>query len=221
MLLKIVEIILLKNFLFASSSSVYGDSSKVPFSESNNVDCPVSLYGATKKSNELIAYSYSHLYKIPSIGMRFFTVYGPWGRPDMAPMLFTKAILSGSPLKVFNNGENKRDFTYIDDIVEAIDRLIEKGIKSNQTELSKQEVPYQIFNIGNNKPINIIKFIETLEEEIGIKAKRFHSHAIRDVKETFADTNKIEKFLGFKPNTDLNNGIKLFIKWYKSFYKDI
>lgn len=212
----------IKNFLFASSSSVYGDSSKVPFSESNNVDCPVSLYGATKKSNELIAYSYSHLYKLPSIGMRFFTVYGPWGRPDMAPMLFTKAILSGSSLKVFNNGQNKRDFTYIDDIIEAIDRLIEKGIKSNQTEFSKQEVPYQIFNIGNNKPINILKFIETLEEEIGIKAKKdFIPMQLGDVKETFADTNKIEKFLGFKPNTDLNNGIKLFIKWYKSFYKDI
>ena len=212
----------IKNFLFASSSSVYGDSSKVPFSESNNVDCPVSLYGATKKSNELIAYSYSHLYKLPSIGMRFFTVYGPWGRPDMAPMLFTKAILSGSSLKVFNNGQNKRDFTYIDDIIEAIDRLIEKGIKSNQTVLLKQEVPYQIFNIGNNKPINILKFIETLEEEIGIKAKKdFIPMQLGDVKETFADTNKIEKFLGFKPNTDLNNGIKSFIKWYKSFYKDI
>ena len=154
--------------------------------------------------------------------MRFFTVYGPWGRPDMAPMLFTKAILSGSSLKVFNNGQNKRDFTYIDDIIEAIDRLIEKGIKSNQTELSKQEVPYQIFNIGNNKPINILKFIEILEEEIGIKAKKdFIPMQLGDVKETFADTNKIEKFLGFKPNTDLNDGIKLFIKWYKSFYKDI
>ena len=154
--------------------------------------------------------------------MRFFTVYGPWGRPDMAPMIFTKAILSGSPLKVFNNGENKRDFTYIDDVVEAIDRLIEKGIKSNQTEMLKPEVPYQIFNIGNNKPINIIKFIETLEMEIGIKAKKdFIPMQLGDVKETFADTNKIEKFLGFKPNTDLNNGIKLFIKWYKSFYKDI
>jgi len=214
-----------EQFLYASSSSVYGDNLKVPFKESSSTNRPVSLYAATKKSNELIAYSYSHLYKIKTIGMRFFTVYGPWGRPDMAPMIFTKAILSGSKIKIFNNGENYRDFTYIDDVIEVIFRLIRrsqiKTIESNVnfSNKSQEKIPYEIFNIGNSKSINILKFLEILEKEIGKKAEKdFIPMQLGDVIETFADTKKIEDFIGFKPNTNLDTGIKKFVEWYKTFY---
>lgn len=214
-----------EQFLYASSSSVYGDNSKVPFKESSSTNRPVSLYAATKKSNELIAYSYSHLYKIKTIGMRFFTVYGPWGRPDMAPMIFTKAILSGSKIKIFNNGENYRDFTYIDDVIEVIFRLIRRSqIKTTESNVkfsnkSQEKIPYEIFNIGNSKSINILKFLEILEKEIGKKAEKdFIPMQLGDVIETFADTKKIEDFIGFKPNTNLDNGIKKFVEWYKTFY---
>jgi len=214
-----------EQFLYASSSSVYGDNLKVPFKESSSTNRPVSLYAATKKSNELIAYSYSHLYKIKTIGMRFFTVYGPWGRPDMAPMIFTKAILSGSKIKIFNNGENYRDFTYIDDVIEVIFRLIRRSqIKTTESNVnfsnkSQEKIPYEIFNIGNSKSINILKFLEILEKEIGKKAEKdFIPMQLGDVIETFADTKKIEDFIGFKPNTNLDTGIKKFVEWYKTFY---
>ena len=216
----------IKNFLFASSSSVYGDSSKVPFSESNNVDCPVSLYGATKKSNELIAYSYSHLYKLPSIGMRVFTGYGPWGRPDMAPMLFTKAILSGSSLKVFNNGQMLRDFTYIDDIVESIYLLIKKPVSNDSNfdklnpDPSKSWAPFKVFNIGNSDPVPLMEYVYALEEVLGTKAIiEYLPMQPGDVEATFADTSLLESYIGFKPKTKIKDGIKKFIEWYKVFYK--
>ena len=215
-----------ENFIFASSSSVYGGNIKIPYSEMDSVDHPISLYAATKRSNELIAHVYSHLYKIPSTGIRFFTVYGPWGRPDMAPFIFTKAIFSGEPIKVFNNGNMYRDFTYIDDVIEALTKLINKpsvennSYDLNKTDPSKSWCNFQIFNIGNNCPINLIEFIEVLEKEIGIKAiKEFHPIQAGDVKTTYADTKNIENYLELKNKTSLTIGIKKFINWYKEYYE--
>lgn len=200
----------IQHFVYASSSSVYGANSKVPFSEDDRVDHPVSLYAATKKSNELMAYTYSHLYSLPTTGLRFFTVYGPWGRPDMAPMLFANAIFKGEPIKVFNNGEMQRDFTYVDDIVEGIVRCLSfKTIKSPKAE---------VFNIGNSKPIALMEFIAILEDCLGKKAiKKFMPMQDGDVKVTFADTAKLENATSYIAKTDLVRGIRFFIKWFKGY----
>ena len=214
-----------QNFIFASSSSVYGGNKELPFKENHNVDQPLSLYAATKISNEVMAHSYSYLYKIPSTGLRFFTVYGPWGRPDMAPMIFTKAIQKKHPIKIFNNGDMYRDFTYIDDIVESIYRCCKKPANTNYNSVNTKPLPenafgpYKIFNIGNGKPINLNIFIEILEKELGEKAiKIFEPMQLGDVKATIADTKKLRDWIDFKPKTDLEDGIKPFIEWYKNYY---
>ena len=215
----------IKNLIFASSSSVYGGNTKTPFSEKDNVDHPLSLYATTKKANELMAHTYSHLYDLPCTGLRFFTVYGPWGRPDMAPMIFAKSILENKPIKIFNNGEMARDFTYIDDVVEVILKLITKPATKN--EKFKKESPdpstswnkYKIFNIGNSDVIKLMDFINILEEEIGLKAKKIYCDMQPgDVKLTSADTSSIYKWIGFKPNTPIREGIRSFINWYRKFY---
>jgi len=215
----------LKNFLYASSSSVYGGNRIVPFKEESNVDHPVSLYAATKKSNELIAHTYSHLYKIPSTGLRFFTVYGPWGRPDMAPMIFTKAILENKPIRIFNKGLMSRDFTYIDDIIECIVKLIDKPAKENNSfdfknpNPAESWCPHQIFNLGNNELIKLMDFIEILESTIGKKAiKKYEPMQPGDVVNTFANTERINNFIGFKPSTNIKYGVKKFINWYNEYY---
>lgn len=195
------------HLLYASSSSVYGMNSKIPFCETDQVDTPVSLYAATKKANELMAYSYSKLYKIPTTGLRFFTVYGPAGRPDMAPWLFTEAIIRGEPIKVFNQGKMMRDFTYIDDIVEGIIRI--------QQQPPKGETPYSLFNIGNNKPIQLLKFIEAIEVACGRKAEKiFLPMQPGDVERTYADTSRLEEKVGYKPSLGIEEGIYRFVDWY-------
>tara|TARA_B100000963_G_C22626969_1_gene672866 strand:- start:284 stop:1285 length:1002 start_codon:yes stop_codon:yes gene_type:complete len=213
-----------KHLIYASSSSVYGMNKVVPFSTKDNVDQPASLYAATKKSNELLAHSYSHLYNIPTTGLRFFTVYGPWGRPDMAYFLFTKAILEGNPIKVFNKGDMKRDFTYIDDIVFGITSLLEKPPKSLQdlnssSKSSLSSAPYALYNIGNNSPVELGKFIETIEDILGIEAiKEYYDMQPGDMKETYADIEEFSNLTGFKPLTSLEDGLKNFIDWYKDYY---
>jgi UDP-glucuronate 4-epimerase len=200
----------IKNFIYASSSSVYGNSKEVPFHEEQQVDLPVSLYAATKKSNELIAHTYSHLYNMITIGLRFFTVYGPWGRPDMAPFLFTKAILDGKPINVFNNGDLRRDFTYIDDIVAGISGVV-----------NKQCLPgsYKIFNIGNNKPEKLMDFINLIEKYTGKKAIiNMLPMQAGDVYQTFADTSSLNAYCGYEPIVSLSEGMNKFISWYKSYY---
>ena len=213
------------HLIYASSSSVYGGSKILPFNENSNNDHPVSLYAATKKSNELMAHTYSHLYKIPATGLRFFTVYGPWGRPDMAPMIFTKSILSGEPINIFNRGEMSRDFTYIEDIVNCIKRLINHPPQGNKffdfknPDSSSSWCPHQIFNLGNNKVVSLMDFIKILESEIGKKAiKNFDEMQKGDVKDTFAETTKIYNYIGYKPSTTIQEGIKKFINWYKKYY---
>jgi UDP-glucuronate 4-epimerase len=206
-----------QHLVYASSSSVYGGNSKLPFSETDPVDHPVSLYAATKKSNELMAHTYSHLYGIPTTGLRFFTVYGPWGRPDMAPFLFADAILNHRQIKVFNHGDMMRDFTYIDDIVEGVIRVLDKPATPVQD--STNNAPYRLFNIGNNKPEMLLDFIGYLENAFGIKAeKEFLPMQAGDVKATFADTNALDAWVGFKPNTNLKDGVEKFVDWYKSYY---
>ncbi len=214
------------NFLFASSSSVYGNNNKMPFKESHNINRPLSLYAATKSANELMAHSYSHLFNIPTIGLRFFTVYGPWGRPDMAPMIFAKSILNNAPIKVFNNGNMKRDFTFVEDISESIYRCCLKPptreiIKEDFSEINNAyDAPYKIFNIGNNSSINLINFIDILENELGVKAiKEYLPMQQGDVEETFADSKALEKWIKYKPKTELKEGIKIFSEWYKNYYK--
>lgn len=214
-----------KHLLYASSSSVYGGNKYAPFSTNHNVDHPVSLYAATKKSNELMAHTYSHLYNIPTTGLRFFTVYGPWGRPDMAYFSFTKNIFEGKPIKVFNHGKMERDFTYIDDIVKGICKLID-NIPQRNTEwdetkdaISESFAPYKIYNIGNNSPVQLMEFINILEEKIGKKAKKiFMDMQPGDVLRTYADTSDLEKTTGFKPTTSLNKGLEKFVSWYKKYY---
>ncbi len=215
-----------ENFLYASSSSVYGGNINIPFSESNGVDHPVSLYASTKRSNELIAHSYSHLYSLPAMGLRFFTVYGPWGRPDMALFLFTKAIFEDKPIQVFNNGDMIRDFTYVDDIVESLVRLINKPITKNNHFNFKDPnpgdswAPHSIFNIGNSNPTPLMEYILEIENHIGKKAKKeFLPMQPGDVKSTYADTSKLEKYINFKPKTPVRIGISKFIDWYAKFYK--
>jgi UDP-glucuronate 4-epimerase len=214
-----------KHLLYASSSSVYGGNKKIPFAEGDGVDCPVSFYAATKKANELMAYSYSSVFKIPTTGLRFFTVYGPWGRPDMSPFLFTKAILAGEPIKVFNHGNMMRDFTYIDDIVEGVVRVMDKpsfdgvGSMLDQADTSLNQVPYQLFNIGNNSPVQLLAYIQELELALGKSAQKlFLPMQLGDVPKTMADIDKLENFVGFKPKTSLGDGIQKFVKWYKQYY---
>lgn len=212
-----------EHLVYASSSSVYGGNKKMPFSESDNVDHPVSLYAATKKSNELMAHTYSHLYNIPTTGLRFFTVYGPWGRPDMSPFLFADAIINNKPINVFNYGDMMRDFTYIDDIVEGVIRVLDKPATLDQsTNLPSisHNTPYHLFNIGNSQPEKLLDFIAALEKAIGKKAiLNMMPMQPGDVKATFADTKKLEEWIGFKPNTLLNLGVSSFISWYLSYIK--
>ena len=215
-----------KHLVYASSSSVYGGNTKMPFSEMQNVDHPVSLYAATKKSNELIAHSYSHLYGLPATGLRFFTVYGPWGRPDMALFLFTKAIIESRPIKVFNKGNMIRDFTYIDDIVESLVRVINKpptinlNFNTDDPNPSTSWAKHKIFNIGNSNPIPLMKFIESIEAALNIEAKKIlEPIQPGDVPATHADTSLLEEWIDFKPNTSIQEGINKFVNWYRSYYK--
>jgi len=209
----------LKHFIFASSSSVYGLNKNIPFNTEDKVDYPISLYAATKKSNELIAHAYSHIHEIPVTGLRFFTVYGPWGRPDMAYFLFVKAILEGKPIRIFNNGLMARDFTYIDDIVEGIIRTIDLIPKELSNDVTNSKAKYKIYNIGNNAPVSLLKFVETIEQELNIKAKKeMCPMQPGDVAETFADSSNLIRDISFRPKTSLNFGIKEFVKWYRHFY---
>ena len=206
----------IQHLVYASSSSVYGNSPKMPLSVFDPVDNPISLYAATKKSNELMAHTYSHLYGIPTTGLRFFTVYGPWGRPDMAYFSFTKNILSETPIKVFNHGDLYRDFTYIDDIVDGVVKIISQ----NQESRIKNQELYKLYNIGNSTPVKLLDFIETIEKALGKEAiKEYHGMQPGDVYKTFADVSDLEKDFGYSPDTPLEKGIGEFVKWYRSFYK--
>lgn len=214
-----------KHLVFASSSSVYGANTKMPFSVHDNVDHPVSLYAATKKANELMAHTYSHLYKLPCTGLRFFTVYGPWGRPDMALFLFTKAILEDRPIDVFNHGKMQRDFTYIDDIVEGVVRVVDKVAQPNlkwsgeAPDPATSYAPYKNYNIGNNNPVELMKFIEVLEDALGKKAvKNLLPMQPGDVPATYADVDDLMRDVGFKPATSIEDGIKRFVDWYRGYY---
>lgn len=215
-----------KHLVFASSSSVYGANTRMPFSVHDNVDHPVSLYAASKKSNELMAHTYAHLFDLPVTGLRFFTVYGPWGRPDMALFLFTKAILEGRPINVFNNGEMERDFTYVDDIVEGVFRVIHKipvpnpDWDSNAPDPATSYCPYRLYNIGNNNKEKLMRYIEVLEECLGQKAeKNFLPMQPGDVPATYANVDELVKNLDYKPGTTLEYGIEQFVKWYKEYYQ--
>ncbi|MDJ0647693.1 MAG: NAD-dependent epimerase [Xenococcaceae cyanobacterium MO_188.B19] len=215
----------IEHLVFASSSSVYGANKKIPFSVHDNVDHPVSLYAASKKANELMAHTYSSLYGLPATGLRFFTVYGPWGRPDMALFIFTKAILAGKPIDVFNYGKMQRDFTYIDDIVEGVIRVIDRVAEPNPHWSGKAPdpatsyAPYKNYNIGNNQPVELMHFIETLENCLGMKAeKNLLPIQPGDVPATYADVDASVQDLGFQPNTSIEVGIERFVKWYRSYY---
>jgi UDP-glucuronate 4-epimerase len=214
-----------KHLLYASTSSVYGLNEKMPLSETQPTEHPIALYGATKKANEMMAHSYSHLFKLPTTGLRFFTVYGPWGRPDMALFLFTNAILNNSPIKVFNFGKMLRDFTYVDDIVESITRLILKPAQSDinwdgtNPKISTSSAPYQIFNIGNSSPVTLLEYIESLENALNKKAiKELIEMQPGDVPGTHADTDGLQSYINFKPNTSIDTGILNFVNWYKNWY---
>lgn len=214
-----------KHLVFASSSSVYGANTKIPFSEHDNADHPVSLYAATKKSNELMAHTYAHLYGLPVTGLRFFTVYGPWGRPDMAYFSFTKAILEGSPINIFNHGRMRRDFTYIDDIIEGIVRIMDRAPASNQTwnnenpDPATSSAPYRIYNIGNNNPVELGTFIEILEEKLGKKAhKNLLPMQPGEVMVTYANVDDLMCAVGFKPQTAIEDGLERFVAWYRNYY---
>ena len=215
-----------KHFIYASSSSVYGGNKTIPFEEDQGVNHPVSLYAATKRSNELIAHTYSHLYNLPSTGLRFFTVYGPWGRPDMAYYIFTSKILKGEPIKIFNHGKMLRDFTYIDDVTNVISKIINKiPISNNKFNFSnsvpsKSWAPFKIFNVGNSNPMVLNTFIEIIENKLGIKAKKeLLSMQLGDVEATSSDLGLIDEWVGFKPETPIEKGIEIFINWYKDYYK--
>lgn len=215
-----------KHLIYASSSSVYGANTKMPFSVHDNVDHPVSLYAATKKANELMAHTYSNLYKIPTTGLRFFTVYGPWGRPDMALFIFTNKIVQGKPIDVYNNGKMRRDFTYINDIVDGIVKLIPIIPEPNPVwnganpDSATSFAPYKLFNIGNNQPVELLRFIQIIEEKLGRKAiKNLMPMQPGDVPETYADVDDLIKAAGFKPNTPIEEGIERFVEWFKNYYK--
>ncbi len=214
-----------KHLVFASSSSVYGANTKMPFSVHDNVDHPVSLYAATKKANELLAHTYSHLYDLPATGLRFFTVYGPWGRPDMALFLFTEAILSKKPIQVFNYGRMQRDFTYIDDIIEGVFRVMKKLPAPNPEWSGDAPDPgssyarYRLYNIGNNQPVELTRFIAELENQLGMTAeKEFQEMQPGDVPATYADIDDLYEAVGFKPVTGIEEGIRRFVEWYKGYY---
>lgn len=214
-----------EHLVYASSSSVYGANTKMPFSVHDNVDHPVSLYAATKKSNELMAHTYSHLYNIPTTGLRFFTVYGPWGRPDMAYFSFAKAIMEGRTIDVYNHGKMQRDFTYIDDIVEGVLRVTDCVPVSNNhwsgehPDPATSKAPYKIYNIGNNNPVQLMHMIETLESNLGVTAqKNFMPMQAGDVLATFADVDDLTRDVGFKPSTTIEAGLENFVSWYKAFY---
>lgn len=214
-----------EHLVYASSSSVYGANAKTPFSVCDNVDHPISLYAATKKSNELMAHSYSHVYGLPTTGLRFFTVYGPWGRPDMATSLFTKAILEGRPVDIFNHGKMQRDFTYIDDIVEGVVRVLDRTpVPSRSSDQSARgpassDAPYRLYNIGNDKPVDLMTFIETIENAVGKKAlKNMLPMQPGDVVATHADIEDLRQAVGFEPRTPLNEGVEKFVAWFKSYY---
>src|SRR6056297_577467 len=210
------------HLVYASSSSVYGMNKKMPFSTDDSVDHPVSLYAASKKANELMAHSYSHLYALPTTGLRFFTVYGPWGRPDMAYFLFTDAIMAGRPIKVFNNGRMKRDFTYIDDIVEGVARVIYGGgpkTTGGEPSTPMTKAPYRIYNIGNGAPVDLMQFIEAIENTLGKTAeKEYLPMQPGDVPATWADTSELERDFGYKPSTPVKEGVRRFVEWYREFY---
>lgn len=213
------------HLLYASSSSVYGANTSVPFSVHHNVDHPVSLYAATKKANELMAHTYSHLFRLPTTGLRFFTVYGPWGRPDMALFKFTKAILEGKPIDVYNHGKMRRDFTYVDDITAAMERLMDHIATPDPNwtgahpDPSSSNAPYRLYNIGNNQPVELSRFVELIEEVIGIPAiKNYMSMQLGDVPETYADVDALQQAVNFKPSTDLKHGIEKFVAWYKEYH---
>jgi UDP-glucuronate 4-epimerase len=215
-----------KHLVFASSSSVYGSNTKMPFSTSDGVDHPISLYAASKKANELMAHSYSHLFGVPTTGLRFFTVYGPWGRPDMSYFLFAEAIRKGEPIQVFNAGQMKRDFTYIDDIVDGIIRVAENpaspdpNFDSQHPDPSSSTAPYKIYNIGNSSPVPLLDFIGEIESGLGKKAKmEFLPMQPGDVVETYADVSELERDLGYQPRTPVSQGVAEFTKWYINFYK--
>ncbi|MBD8013370.1 NAD-dependent epimerase [Planococcus wigleyi] len=214
-----------KHLIYASSSSVYGANTSLPFSVHDNIDHPLSLYAATKKANELMAHTYSSLYSIPTTGLRFFTVYGPWGRPDMALFMFTKNILEGKPINVFNNGEMMRDFTYVDDIVEAITRLVEKPAQPNpkwtgeNPDPGTSYAPYKIYNIGNNSPVRLMDFIEAIEEKTGKKAiKNFMPLQDGDVPATYANVEDLFRDIDFQPETNIKDGVEKFVDWYVNYY---
>jgi UDP-glucuronate 4-epimerase len=215
-----------EHLVYASSSSVYGANTSMPYSVHDNVDHPLSLYAATKKSNELMAHTYSHLYDIPTTGLRFFTVYGPWGRPDMAPIKFAKNILAGKPIDVFNYGKHRRDFTYIDDIVEGVIRTLDhiaqpnKDWSSDKPDASSSLAPYRLYNIGNNDTVELMRFIELLEENLGKKAEmNMLPLQPGDVPETYADVQGLVADVGYKPDTSIEDGIEKFIRWYRDYYK--
>jgi UDP-glucuronate 4-epimerase len=214
-----------EHLVYASSSSVYGGNTRLPFSEHRGVDHPVSLYAASKKANELMAHTYSHLYGLPATGLRFFTVYGPWGRPDMALFLFTKAMLAGEPIQVFNNGAMVRDFTYVDDIVESLVRLLDKPAAPDLAfdpatpDPATSWAPHRVFNIGNSNPIPLMTYIEAVESALGISAeKKFMPMQPGDVPATAADTSALEAWTGFRPNTPVSEGVARFVAWYREFY---
>ncbi|MCP4410875.1 MAG: NAD-dependent epimerase [Gammaproteobacteria bacterium] len=214
-----------EHLVFASSSSVYGANTLMPFSVHHNVDHPLSLYAASKKSNELMAHTYSHLYRIPVTGLRFFTVYGPWGRPDMALFLFTKNILENKPIDVFNYGQHRRDFTYIDDIVEGVIRTLDKvaqpnpGWSSDKPDAATSKAPYQLYNIGNNQPVELMRYIEVLEEQLGKKAQRnLLPLQPGDVPDTYADVEDLVTDVAYKPDTSIETGIQRFVEWYRDYY---
>jgi len=215
-----------EHLVYASTSSVYGANTRMPFSVSDTVDHPVSFYAATKKANELMAHTYSHLYRLPTTGLRFFTVYGPWGRPDMALFLFTKSILEGKPIKVFNYGHHKRDFTYVDDIVEGVVRTLDKVATSNpewngdHPDAGTSSAPYRLYNIGSNSPVELLRYIEVLEECLGKKAEReLLPLQMGDVPDTYANVDALIKDVDYKPNTPIEVGVKRFVEWYREFYK--
>ena len=215
-----------KHLVYASSSSVYGGNVKMPFSEDDSVDHPVSLYAATKKANELMAHTYSHLYGLPTTGLRFFTVYGPWGRPDMAPMLFARAILAGEPIKVFNHGQMRRDFTYIDDIVDGVVATLDRapgpdaGFDREHPTAASSWAPYRVFNIGNSEPVALMDFIGALEQALSLEARKdFQPIQPGDVVATFADTAKLEAWTGVSPGTAITDGVARFVDWYRGYFK--
>ncbi|MDK9855709.1 NAD-dependent epimerase [Staphylococcus equorum] len=217
----------IKNLIYASSSSVYGANTSKPFSTSDNIDHPLSLYAATKKSNELMAHTYSHLYNLPTTGLRFFTVYGPWGRPDMALFKFTDAIVKDETIDVYNHGKMMRDFTYVDDIVEAISRLVKKPASPNpewtgeSPDPGSSYAPYKVYNIGNNSPVRLMEFVEAIENKLGKEAKKnYMDLQPGDVPETYANVDDLFRDINFKPETTIQDGVNKFVNWYLEYYKE-